>query len=61
MADDFRNDILRSKVPEMETTRFLCGVVLKDVVVSKVQFKNFSAELAGPYQDYFLNVIILIF
>ncbi|CAI2343644.1 unnamed protein product [Caenorhabditis sp. 36 PRJEB53466] len=56
MSDHFRNEILEWKLPEMEATRFVCGIILKDTRVSNIQFNNFTSELAGPYEDYYLNI-----
>ncbi|UMM16863.1 hypothetical protein L5515_013695 [Caenorhabditis briggsae] len=56
MSSQFKNEIQNSKLPPMEASRFICGVVLKDTTVSNIKFSNFSAELAGKFKDYYLNI-----
>ncbi|ULU04880.1 hypothetical protein L3Y34_017555 [Caenorhabditis briggsae] len=56
MSSQFKNEIHNSKLPPMEASRFICGVVLKDTTVSNIKFSNFSAELAGKFKDYYLNI-----
>lgn len=59
MSTHFKNEVLKSKLPSMEASRFICGVVLEDTEVVNFSFNKFSAELAGPskdFKDYFLNI-----
>lgn len=56
MSTHFLNEFQKSKLPPMEASRFICGVVLEENEMTGFKFSKFSTELAGPFKDYYLSI-----